>query len=115
MRQAGILAAAGIISLDHMIDRLAEDHHHARRLAEGLADIPGIVLDLAKVKTNMVFFDLADEVPYTPREIVDMMRKEANIWLGTNGPRSFRAVTHYWIGQDGVESFLAAIKQILLR
>ncbi len=114
MRQAGILAAAGIIALERMIDRLAEDHHHARRLAEGLAAIPGVDLDVDKVRTNIVFFNLSDEISHTPEEVVQKMREEANIWLGTNGPRGFRAVTHYWVGEAEVEVFLDVLGSILV-
>ena len=63
MRQAGIIAAAGIVALEQMVDRLAEDHANARRLAEGLAEIPGVGVDLARVQTNIVIFDLLDGAP----------------------------------------------------
>ena len=59
MRQAGVLAAAGIVALETMVDRLAEDHANARRLAEGLAALPGVVLDPAQVQTNIVILELA--------------------------------------------------------
>ena len=59
MRQAGIIAAACLYALDHHVERLAEDHANARRLAEGLAEIPGIELDPATVETNIVWFDVA--------------------------------------------------------
>ena len=68
-----------------------------------------------QLKTNMVFFRLADDVPYSPTDFVNKLRDEANIWLGTNGPRGFRAVTHYWVGHDEVASFLTVINEILLR
>ena len=58
MRQAGVIAAAGIVALTEMVDRLAEDHLHARRLAEGIAELPGISIDPAKVQTNIVIFEL---------------------------------------------------------
>ena len=114
MRQAGVLAAAGVVALEKMIDRLEIDHRHACRLAEGLAEIPGIHVNVDKVKTNMVFFELADEVPYSPDEIVRSMRHSANVWLGTNGPRGFRAVTHYWIGKAEVELFLDVLRSAIV-
>src|SRR5260370_12265914 len=58
VRQIGVLAAAGMYALDHMVDRLAEDHANARTLAEGLAEIKGIKLDLCRVQTNLVIFEV---------------------------------------------------------
>lgn len=113
MRQVGILAAAGIVSLESMVDRLEEDHRHARLLANGLASLPGIKLDLDLVKTNIVFFDLDEDSPFTAHEVAQKMREQANIWIGTAGPRRFRAVTHYWIGQNDIKSFLNLMEQIL--
>jgi len=65
------------------------------------------------VRTNMVFFDLADDVPLTPEDVTRGMRETANVWVGTNGPRGFRAVTHYWIDEAAVEIFLGALEHIL--
>lgn len=106
MRQAGILAAAGLVALEQMVDRLEVDHRTACLLAEGLAGIPGIDLDVNMVRTNIVFFDLTEDVPYDAAEIASRMRQDANIWVGTTGPRSFRALTHYWIEKTDVEVFL---------
>ncbi|MFN2138176.1 MAG: low-specificity L-threonine aldolase [Candidatus Promineifilaceae bacterium] len=113
MRQAGILAAAGIVALEQMIDRLAEDHRHAAQLAAGLATIPAVTLDPEMVRTNMVFFDLANEVTQSAEDVVRELRQAANIWLGSNGPRGFRAVTHYWINADDVALFLEAFGAIV--
>jgi threonine aldolase len=113
MRQAGILAAAGIVALNEMIDRLADDHAHARQLAEGLARLPGVNVAVDMVRTNMVFFDLTDDVPLSSEDVAERLRQSANVWLGTNGPRGFRAVTHCWIGDDEVRTFLGALKDVL--
>ena len=113
MRQAGILAAAGIVALHEMIERLADDHDHTRRLAEGLAQIPGIEVDLDVVRTNMVFFSLSDDVPFSAKEVAASMREAANVWVSTIGPRTFRAVTHYWIGEAEVEVFLESLREVL--
>jgi threonine aldolase len=113
MRQAGVLAAAGIISLTEMIERLADDHAHARQLAEGLAAIPGIDVELDMIRTNMVFFTLANDVPLTVQEVTSQLRQKANIWVGVSAPRGFRAVTHYWIGQEEVALFLETMRVIL--
>lgn len=115
MRQAGVLAAAGIIALNEMIERLADDHTHARLLAEGLARIPGVNVDLDMVRTNMVFFDLAYDVPLSSEDVARQMRETAGVWVGTNGSRGFRAVTHYWIDDAAVETFLSVLEQVLAR
>jgi threonine aldolase len=113
MRQAGFMAAAGIVALHEMIERLADDHDHARLLAEGLSQIPGIEVDMELVKTNMVFFSLREDVPYTTKDIAQKMRDEANLWVGVRGQRDFRAVTHYWIGENEVALFVETLRRIL--
>jgi threonine aldolase len=113
MRQAGVLAAAGIVALNEMIERLANDHQHARLLAEGLARLPGVRVEADKVCTNMVFFELAPSVLWSAEEVAEALRTTANVWVGTNGPRGFRAVTHYWIGDAEVATFLNALEDVL--
>ncbi len=113
MRQAGVLAAAGLISLDQMVNRLADDHANARLLAEGLAQNQQIRIDLEAVKTNMVFFELAEDVSLDTREFIDELRKRANIWIGAIGSRRFRAVTHYWVSQADVDLFIKTVQDIL--
>ncbi|MBN1430165.1 MAG: low-specificity L-threonine aldolase [Anaerolineae bacterium] len=113
MRQIGILAAAGIIAIEKMTTRLQEDHDNARRLAEGLSDIPGIHLNLKQVQTNMVFFRLADSTAIDATQMTAALAREHNIRLDVRGPRSFRAVTHYWITPERVDITLAAIRQVL--
>ena len=115
MRQAGVLAAAGLVALDQMVDRLAEDHADARTLAEGLAEIPEIQVDPASVRTNMVFFDLTPEVPLGPQEVVARLREEFGIWLNAEGgARTLRAVTHYYVGPAEVRALLKALAEVLL-
>jgi threonine aldolase len=113
MRQAGVLAAAGIVALCEMVDRLALDHQNAQQLARGLEQIPGILVQPEMTKTNMVFFQLDDSLPLTAKDVTAALRQRANIWLGTIGPRSFRAVTHYWIGRREVEMLLSTLSQII--
>ncbi len=96
MRQAGILAAAGIVALEKMIGRLSEDHARARDLARGLRQIPGIILDQELPATNMVFLSLDSDVDFNAAEIADKL-KSLGILVGDIGPRSFRLVLHYWI------------------
>jgi threonine aldolase len=100
MRQAGILAAAGIFALEHHIPRLKEDHRHARRLAELLQKIPAISVNLDQVETNMVVFSVAGDDP--PAGIVAGL-KQGGVLLNAVGGRSFRAVTHLDVGSDDIE------------
>lgn len=115
MRQAGVLAAAGLIALEEMTERLDEDHAHARQLAAGLAQMPGIELDLEQIKTNIVFFRLSQDAPFTAPQIAQILQEEANIWIGANGERDFRAVTHYWIDAAHVNLLLETLRRILAR
>ncbi len=113
MRQAGVLAAAGIIAIEKMALRLGEDHANARRLAEGLAQIDGIRLDLGQVQTNMVFFALSDGVPFDARQLCAALEQAHAIKLDITGERSFRAVTHYWITPERVDTVLDALREVL--
>ena len=113
MRQAGTLAAAGLIALDKMTLRLAEDHTNARRLAEGLAALPQIEIALDRVQTNMVFFSLRPEVPLSAPELAERLKRH-NVWIMDMGERGFRAVTHYWIRPQDVDHALSAIAEELL-
>jgi len=112
MRQAGILAAAGIVALETMVDRLAEDHARARYLAEGLSEIPGILLDPGSPATNMIFFTLADSIKFTPAQIMNKM-KERGILTDACGPRRFRLVTHVWIDDKAADKTAAAFREVL--
>jgi threonine aldolase len=105
MRQAGILAAAGIISLEKMVDRLAEDHARAKTLAKGLAEIKS--LDVPEPATNIIRFQLAEDAKVTPEALVSKLDKQG-IRIGYGGYWGFRAVTHYWIDETAVEKTLAA-------
>ena len=111
MRQAGILAAAGIVALEKMIDRLADDHANAKHLAEGLADTPGFVVDLDRVQTNIVFFELDSNVKVSG-EVVAQRMLEQGVKLISPGAyfRRFRAVTHAWVTRDEIDHTLLAFK-----
>jgi len=113
MRQAGILAAAGLVALDKMIDRLGEDHARARTLAEGLAEIPGIRLDPDRTRTNIVHFELEARTGIVPEELVRRLDERHGIGLSTYPIHLLRAVTHYWVGSKEVEFFLRAIRDVL--
>jgi threonine aldolase len=112
MRQAGILAAAGLIALNDMPKQLPIDHANARALAVGLAKQPGIQLDMAQVQSNMVFFSLADSVNVTPAQVIAQLAAQ-NIKISTIGKRQFRAVTHYWITRDHIDQVVGALSAVL--
>ncbi len=111
MRQAGILAAAGIVALETMIDRLADDHANARYLAESIADLPGIDLDPARVKTNIVFFDLQGDAPAAADMEARLARE--GVLIGSAGECRMRAVTHYGIERPDIDRAIGAIKSAL--
>ena len=112
MRQAGIVAAAGIISLEQMTMRLADDHIRAKKLAEGLKNIKGIVLDQNTPFTNMVYFDLADGVSFDEKVICEKI-SNFDILVDWAGARRFRLVTHYWVDDVAVEKTIKAFQSVL--
>lgn len=114
MRQAGILAAAGIIAVTQMTERLAEDHRRAAKLAEGLGSIPGISFEIGKPQTNMVFPFLTEEVSRPATEIAKALA-ELGIKVGVVSPRSFRLVTHYWISDEDVDAVIHAFRNVIAR
>jgi threonine aldolase len=109
MRQAGVLAACGVIALDHMVDRLAEDHANARTLAEGLAEMSGVSCDLSRVQTNLVYFDL-DSMSAEAFTAECAKRGLVSDWTG---PKRMRFVTHYGIGAGDVQSALKVCEDVL--
>jgi len=112
MRQAGVLAAAGIVALEKMIDRLADDHANARRLAEGLADTPGFIVDLERVQTNIVFFELDSSVKVTADVVTQRMLAQG-VKLFSPGAyfRRFRAVTHAGVTREEIDHALLAFRK----
>lgn len=112
MRQVGVVAAAGLISLEKMTLRLNEDHLRAKKLAEGLRRLPGILLDEGTPYTNMVYFNLAADLPLNAWELTARL-KERGVLVDAEGERRFRLVTHYWIDDAAVEKAVAAFAQEL--
>ena len=112
MRQAGILAAAAIYALDHHIDRLAEDHTKARRLAETLAQMPGISIDPATVATNIVYFDVCAELG-TAAELCKRLR-DRGVWMLALEPRRARAVTHMDVSPADIDRAMEVFSKIVL-
>jgi len=113
MRQAGIIAAAGVIALESMVDRLPDDHRHARLLAEGLAGIAGVGVDPAAVRTNIVHFTLEPDCGRTADELIERLESEHGILLIPYHAGLLRAVTHYWIGEIEVKALLRGVRLIL--
>jgi len=111
MRQAGVIAAAGIVALTEMVARLAEDHANARQLAAGLAAMPGISLDPDHVKTNIVYFDVTPP-GLNATKLVERLETEGVRMLPV-GPTRIRAVTHYHISAADIENSLAVISKLL--
>ena len=111
MRQTGIIAAPGTIALEHMVNRLAEDHINARRLAEGIDQIPGLSINLEKVQTNILYFDIISD---TITMDVFMKRLEnKGIKLLATGPSRFRLVTHYGISANDITTTLMCLREIM--
>jgi threonine aldolase len=109
MRQAGVVAAAGLVALNEMVDRLAEDHANARRLAEGLQGLPGIEIDLSRVETNMVFGDCRP--PLTASAFIDRCR-EAGVLLDQASPHRWRMVTHRGVSVEDVDYAVEAVRRL---
>ena len=112
MRQAGILAAAGIIALETMTERLGEDHERARLLAQGLAKIPRVIMDPNTPQTNMLFISIDENVPLSTKEIVSQLASK-KILVGATGHRRFRLVTHYWIDDESIQRTVDAFTSLL--
>jgi threonine aldolase len=111
MRQAGIIAAAGIHALEYHVNRLAEDHERARRLARGLAELPGVAVDAERVDTNIVIFDVRG-TSLTGEEFARRTER-SGVRFSVLGPTLVRAVLHLDVPPDGVERALSAARSAL--
>ena len=113
MRQCGILAAAGIVALEQMVDRLADDHAHACRLAQGIANIPGLYVDLDTVQTDIVIFSVTAEGVSAAQLVAAL--KERGVQMGAISATRIRAVTHYGIEAADIEATLQAMAAAMER
>jgi len=111
MRQAGVLAAAGIVALTEMVDRLVDDHSNARVLADGLEGMEGLRREQHGVRTNMVFFTLVTD-RMTPPEFRSALEEEG-VKVGYYGKGVFRAVTHHGIEQEDIHLALGAFRRVM--
>jgi len=112
MRQVGVLAAAGLISLEKMAKRLGQDHARAKQLADGLKQVRGLVLDAGTASTNMVYFNLTEDVNLTVNQIMEEAKKRG-VLIDAAGNRRFRLVTHYWVVDKSVEQAVKVLGQVL--
>jgi threonine aldolase len=110
MRQAGVLAAAGLCALDEMVGRLADDHRNARRLAEGLQGLPDLDIDLSRVESNMIFGECRP--PLTAGAFMERCRTEG-VLFGLASPQRWRMVTHRGVTADDVDYAIAAVSRVL--
>ena len=111
MRQAGVLAAAGMVAVTEMVERLADDHANAKTLAEGLAQMDGIEIDPATVETNIVFFTLTHPI-LTPVQLAQGLR-QAGVLLNASAGRRMRAVLNHHVTAEDVQNLLSAFRQVL--
>ena len=111
MRQSGIIAAACAYALDHHVERLAEDHANARRLADAIAAIGGLSIDPSSVETNLIYFDVT--APRLDAEKVCAALQARGVRMGPMGARTIRAVTHLDVDRAGVDAAIAALRDVL--
>jgi len=112
MRQAGVIAAAGIVALEKMVDRLTEDHQRAKKLEKGLSGLKGLEIIKGGAHTNMVFLRVKPEAGKDCAAIKDHL-KQSGILVGMSGVDEFRFVTHYWISDADVEKTVETIAAII--
>ena len=112
MRQAGILAAAGIVALDTMVARLVEDHARAGRLASGLEYIDGIHLEQNPPPSNMIYIRLDESVPFTTDYVIRELASD-RIKLAARDSRRMRLVVHYWIDDQAVEKVVSGFQRLV--
>lgn len=112
MRQAGVLAAAGIIALENMVDRLQEDHHNIQLLAEGLGNIDGIEIDKETIHTNILMINIKN-TKYDSQQLVNMMN-EKGVLTNPITDEIIRFVTHRYISQEDIESTIAIVNDLLV-
>jgi threonine aldolase len=111
MRQAGVLAAAGIVALTEMVDRLVEDHENAKNLALALAEIPGLKIDPATVLTNIVYFEITKK--HLTAETLVKRLDQAGVKVLPTGERKIRAVTNYHIRPSDIETVIGVFKTVV--
>ncbi len=109
MRQAGVLAAAGLVALEQMVDRLADDHRVARMLAEALSGVPEVMIEMARVQSNMVRIDLPG---HDARAVAGGLR-ERGVRVSSVGPHRLRLVTNRHVTPDDVTAVVDAFRRVV--
>jgi threonine aldolase len=112
MRQVGVVAAAGIIALEKMTKRLNDDHARAKKMADGLRQVNGLVVDATSPYTNMVYLNLSQDVPLNAQQVTERM-KNLGVLVDPENARRFRLVTHYWIDDEAVKKTVSAFQEAL--
>jgi threonine aldolase len=112
MRQAGILAAAGIVALERMVGRLAEDHVRAHYLAKGVSEIPGLSCDVTSCETNMVYFHIEEDLRLLARDLGQRLSSKG-LKVDVVGTREIRFVTHYWIDDIHVDKAISILNEVM--
>jgi len=110
MRQAGVLAAAAIYALDHNVERLADDHRNARRLARALCDMPGLTVDLEAVRTNILYIDV-DASRWTAARFAERL-EQAGVRMLATATQRLRAVTHLDVSAEDIERAITTISRL---
>ena len=113
MRQAGVLAAAGLVALDNMVERLADDHSNAKRLAEGLANIAGITVDPTSIQTNIVIFEVAESAG-NANDVINELADEG-VLVTYPGQQSLRMVTHRHISASDIDEALTRVAKVMTK
>jgi threonine aldolase len=111
MRQAGIIAAAGVYALEHHVARLAEDHLHAQMLAQALAELPNVRLNPADVETNIVIFEVG--AAGSPAEQIGAQLETAGVRVSVMGRTKLRAVTHLDVTQQDIGRAIEVFRHVL--
>jgi len=112
MRQVGVVAAAGIISLEKMTKRLGEDHARAKKMADGLRQIRGLIVDAGSPSTNMVYINISEDVQMNAGQISERIKK-LGVLVDAENTHRFRLVTHYIVDDDAVEKAITAFGEVL--
>jgi threonine aldolase len=114
MRQAGILAAAGLVALDSMVERLADDHANARRLAAGLANIAGLTVDQDAIQTNIVIFEVDRDQVGDARDVIAALREDG-VLVSHSRDQALRMVTHRHVTSADVDEALTRVNGTIRR
>ena len=112
MRQAGIIAAAGVYALENNIERMTDDHDNAKKLAEGIANIDGLTLEFGEPQTNMIYFSV-DKSRMTAQDLHEKLLAEHGVRVGVSGAQRFRAVTHLDISANDIDDALDGLNNVL--